>query len=289
MRIPRYVLRVFLTWLIAGAVFINFGCERFQEQIVRKDEADRAPAASRLHREHLFFGNPSNANDSDPDNYLIVGNSSVISYNGSRGTANWIAWKTTREDLGPTLPRPDFRPDPRLPGSFEPITYSDYSGSGYDRGHLVPSADRFGDAALNEETFMMTNIVPQTGALNQYPWQRLEKYVRGQVKRGFDAYQIAGVYGGIGRLKQKVAVPSNCWKIVAFLPRGRAPEQIDTRTRIIAVDMPNIEGIENDRWEQYRTTIRAIEERTGYDLLAQLSRELQDIIETRMEMDYRRR
>jgi len=271
-------------------VFAGFGCERLREQIARKDEPERSrPTASPLSSEHLFFGNPSSANDSDPANYLIAGNSSVISYSSSRGTANWISWKTTREDLGPTLPRPDFRPDPRLPGSFEPVTYSDYSGSGYDRGHMVPSADRFGDAVMNEETFMMTNIVPQTGALNQYPWQWLEKYVRGQVKRGFDAYQIAGAYGSAGTLKHKVTIPSSCWKVVAFLPKGRPPEQIDARMRIIAVDMPNIDGIENDRWEKYRTTIRAIEERTGYDLLAQLSRELQDMIETRMEMDNRRR
>ncbi|HTH38186.1 MAG TPA: DNA/RNA non-specific endonuclease [Pyrinomonadaceae bacterium] len=286
----RHRLRGTLGCLIFAVVIAGSGCARIREQIARKYEPERSrPTASTLSSEHLFFGNPSNANDSDPDNYLIVGNSSVISYNSSRGTANWIAWKTTRKDLGPTLPRPDFRPDPRLPSSFELVTYSDYSGSGYDRGHLVPSADRFSDPALNEETFMMTNIVPQTGALNQYPWQWLEKYVRGQVKRGFDAYQIAGVYGSTGKLKQKVTIPSNCWKVVAFLPKGRSLEQIDTLTRIIAVDIPNIEGIENDRWQKYRTTVRSIEERTGYDLLAQLSRELQDMIETRMEMDNRRR
>ena len=235
---------------------------------------------------HLAFGNPSNATmDAGHDeNYLVVGDGSAFSYNNSRGTINWISWKTTRDDLGGSRQRPDFRPDPRLSANYQRIGYYDYSGSGYDRGHMVPSADRFANAKLNEETFMMTNIVPQTGALNQFPWEKLESYARSQARRGFDVYTIAGVYGDQGTLKRKVVVPTNCWKIIALLPKGRAIDDIDQRTRIIAVDMPNKEGIENDTWEKYKTTIRAIEERTGYDFFAAMPRDLQNTIETRMEM-----
>ena len=178
--------------------------------------------------------------------FLIVGDGSVISYNNRRGTANWVSWKTTRADVGKTLPRPNFRPDPRLPGWYNRIGQYDYSGSGYDRGHLVPSADRFGDPRLNQETFLMTNIVPQTGALNQYPWNKLENYARSQARGRFDVYQIAGVYGDAGRLKGKITVPTNCWKVVMIVPRGASADDLNERIRIIAVDMPNIEGIEDD-------------------------------------------
>ncbi len=235
---------------------------------------------------HLAFGNPSNAtmDAGNDENYLVVGDGSAFSYNNSRGTINWISWKTTRDDLGDSRQRPDFRPDPRLPTNYQRIGYYDYSGSGYDRGHMVPSADRFANAKLNEETFMMTNIVPQTGSLNQFPWEKLESYARSQARRGFDVYTIAGVYGDQGTLKRKVVVPTNCWKIIALLPRGRAIDDIDQRTRIIAVDMPNKQGIENDAWEKYKTTIRAIEKRTGYDFFATMPRDLQNTIEKRMEM-----
>ncbi|NOT46379.1 MAG: DNA/RNA non-specific endonuclease, partial [Acidobacteria bacterium] len=164
--------------------------------------------------------------------------------------------------------------------------YYDYSGGGYDRGHMVPSADRFANEKLNKETFMMTNIVPQTGALNQFPWNELELYARSQARRGFDVYQIAGVYGNKGFLKRQVVVPTNCWKVIAFVPKGRS--EIDERTRIIAVDVPNSDGIENNSWEKYKTTVRAIEERTGYDLLSTLPRELQDKLETRLEISNKR-
>lgn len=284
MSVDHIRLRLFLFIALLGAVAVSAACNLVREPV----EAPSLPISktSAANNVNAAFGNPSNATE-DPtniDNYLIVGEGSVISYNNFRGTANWISWRTTKADLGEKLERPDFKPDARLPEGYRRISYSDLSGSGYDRGHLVPSADRFADPRANEETFLMTNIVPQTEALNQYVWNRLEMYVRSQVWRGFDAYQIAGVYGENGRLKGRVTVPTNCWKIVVLLPKGGTPEMIDERTRILAVDMPNIDGIEDDSWERYRTTVRAIEEKAGLDFFAAFPRELQDKIETRAEM-----
>lgn len=231
----------------------------------------------------LPFGNPSNA-VSDPnnaDNYLVVHDSHVLSYNNNRGTANWVAWRTTRADLGNSLPRNDFEPDNSLPNGFRRIQYFDYSGSGYDRGHLLPSADRFADPKLNEQTFLMTNIVPQAGDLNQFPWNKLESYARGLARRGFTLYTIAGVYGEKGRLRGKVTVPTNCWKVIVVLARGTT--DIDESTRIIAVDMPNVDGIADVRWENYKTSVRSIEEKAGLDLFSSLPKGLQDVIETRVD------
>lgn len=276
--------------LLITVVPMLSACERIHDQFRVNTNTNQADSNSSLTAVplsvHLAFGNPSNATQ-DPakeDNFLVVGEGSAFSYNNSRSGVNWVAWRTTREDVGNPIPRPDFRPDPRLPKWYKRIGYYDYSGSGYDRGHMVPSADRFGNPRLNEETFMMSNIVPQTGALNQFPWNKFEMYVRSQVRRKLDVYQIAGCYGEAGRLKNKVTIPTNCWKIAAILPRGGKPEQIDARTRIIAVDMPNIEGIENANWQAYRTTIREIEQRTGLNIFADRPQQFQDAVETREEM-----
>lgn len=282
---------VLLLSLCVYLAALTAGCERFgpaRDVTETQPPSERPAGPSLLSSPHLAFGNPSNAGQDDSNNFLIIGEGSALSYNNERGTANWVSWRTTRDDVGESIPRPDFRPDPRLPANFKRIGYYDYAGSGYDRGHIVPSADRFANPKLNEETFMMTNIVPQTGALNQFPWEKLESFARSQAWRRFDVYQIAGVYGEQGILKGKVVVPTNCWKIIVILPRGRTPDRIDERTRIIAVDMPNIDGIEDDPWEKYKTTIRAIEEKTGYDFFAAMPRDLQDTIETRVEMSNRR-
>jgi endonuclease G len=266
------------------------GCERIHDQFrvntnanANSNSQNIPPGPASL---HLAFGNPSNAtgDPANEDNFLVVGEGSVFSYNNSRGGVNWVSWRTTRDDVGNSIPRPDFRPDPRLPKWYNRIGYFDYSGSGYDRGHMVPSADRFANPRLNEETFMMSNIVPQTGALNQFPWNEFEMYLRSQARRRLDIYQIAGCYGEARRLKKKITVPTNCWKIAMIMPRGRTPDNIGSRTRIIAVDMPNVEGIENEKWRKYQTTIREIEQRTGLNIFADRPQELQDTIEIRKEM-----
>jgi len=270
------------------AIILCFaGCERIAEKFNAEQNrsANTAAAPAAPERVHLLLGNPSNAT-ADPknkDNYLLIGGSYVLSYNDGRGTLNWVSWRTTRDDLGEHLERPDFEPDPRLPPGFTRIVHSDYTGSGYERGHMVPSADRFGNVAENAETFYMTNIVPQTADVNEFVWQKLEAYSRAMVRRGADLYTIAGVYGNAGRLKNTVTVPTNCWKIIVVLPSGGGLSDINENTRVIAVDLPDIDGIRNDNWRKYRTSVRAIEQKTGYNFFDRLSPELQDVLKTRVD------
>lgn len=257
---------------------LTVGCERVTERL-GGDEPSLPPTTGA--GPHLPFGNPSNATGdaSNTENFLLTHSGFTLSYNNTRGTMNWVAWRTTAADLGEKRERPLFRPDMSLPPNFRRIQYYDYAGSGYDRGHMVPAADRFADEARMNETFLMTNIVPQTDDLNQFVWNKLESYVRGTVRRRTDAYTIAGVYGEKHRIRDRVTVPTNIWKIVIFLPPGGT--EISEATRIIAVDVPNVDGIANTRWQQYVTTVRAIEQKTGYDLFSHLPRELQERIETR--------
>ncbi len=277
---------------IAFGVFLLFalsGCDRIRERSYPNRDVSPSPAAKPLPPAplsiHLMLGNPSNAtrDPANKDNYLLIRNSHALSYNNSRGTSNWVAWKTTREDLGDRLERVEFMPDPLLPRGFTRITTFDYIGSGYDRGHIVPSADRFAAPPANAETFYMTNIVPQAGELNQFPWEKLESYSRFLARHGNDIYTIAGIYGDKERLKRKVTVPTNCWKIVVVLPAGSDITDIDENTRVIAVDMPNVNGIANNWWETYLTSVRAIEQKTGYNFFAEFPQELQEALENKID------
>ena len=269
------------------AILCLGGCERIAERLnnEQKQEANAATAPTAPESGNLLLGNPSKAtaDAKNRDNYLIVGRSYDLSYNNIRGTLNWIAWRTTRDDLGQRLERPNFQPDPRLPVGFARVVHSDYTGSGYERGHMVPSADRFGEPDENAETFYMTNIVPQTADVNEFVWQKLEAYARAMVRRGADLYTIAGVYGDAGRLKNKVTVPTNCWKIIVVLPAGGSLSDINENTRVIAVDMPDIDGIRDDNWRKYRTSVRTIEQKTGYIFFDKLSPELQDTLKNRVD------
>jgi len=267
------------------AMLMAVSCSTIEQRVNRVIEPKTQTADQQRVAKFLPFGNPSGATDdfTNRNNFLMFKHSFVLSYNSDRGTLNWVAWRTTMDDLGESLPRPQFEPDPDLPLTFKKVVPTDYSGSGYDRGHMVPSADRFGDAQLNAETFIMTNVVPQSADLNQYVWEKLERYARGIVRRGSDVYTIAGVYGEKDRLKGVVTVPTNCWKIVVILPPGGSAMTIDDSTRVIAVDMPNQNGIKNIYWQKYRVPVREIEQKTGYNFFSDLPQELQDKLESRAD------
>ena len=278
----RHRPKILTLLLLMLPLAILFGCGRAVERLEQIGNREVGRSEERISGpEELPLGNPSGAtpDSANRDNFLIVRRRYAASYNNYRGTLNWAAWSVTLSDMGDSMPRPDFRPDPELPNGFRRILPSDYSGSGYDRGHIMPSADRFGDPALNERTFYMTNIVPQTKDLNQFPWQKLESYTRTLVRKGYDVYVIAGVLGEKGRLKNRVTVPAACWKILYIVPRG-APFSESGSARVVAVEMPNADGIRDKRWNNFKTTVRALEQKTGYDFLSALPPAEQDRLET---------
>ncbi len=233
---------------------------------------------------YLRLGNPSNAAQSDANNFLMVNSEYALSYNRLKGTPNWVAWTVTESDLGAADRSNDFRPDDRLPDGFYRVTTNDYTGSGYDRGHLCPSADRTSSPEANSATFLMTNMTPQTGDLNRNVWANLENYSRELVRQGNEVYIIAGVYGEKGKIKGKITIPTNDWKIIVVLPNGiEDAAATSADARVIAVDMPNINGIKADDWRKYRTTARNIEQKTGLNLFSSLPPNVQIALKTKLD------
>lgn len=239
---------------------------------------ENEPALNRF----LPLGNPSNAvfNQSSPDNYLMTGEYFSLSYNRSKGIPNWVMWRLNKNSLGDSQRQNDFRPDNRLPAGWTQITPSDYNGSGYDRGHICPSADRSSSEGANSSTFLMTNMTPQKHDLNAGPWEKLESYSRSMARRNMTLYIIAGQYGENGKIRNKINIPTNYWKIVIAVPNG---QDITKDARVIAVDMPNIDGIGERNWRDYRTTVRQVEQKTGYNFLTTLPPDVQNVLETKVD------
>ncbi|MCX7640954.1 MAG: DNA/RNA non-specific endonuclease [Pyrinomonadaceae bacterium] len=232
---------------------------------------------------HLPFGNPSNASKTDPENFLLVNQYMVISYSRSRRIPNWVAWRLTADDIGKLDRIDSFRPDDRIPAHWGRVIPSDYTGTGFDRGHICPSADREGSQKAMDSTFLMTNIAPQTPDLNRGPWEKFESYLRTLARRRKTIYTIAGSYGESGKIKNKIAVPETFWKIATIMPDGAPPSSINENTRVIAVEMPNVRGIKNADWFIYRTTVREIEKKTGYNFFSSLPQNLQEALETKKD------
>lgn len=93
----------------------------------------------------------------------------------------------------------NFREDLRVPEKFR-ATLSDYSGSGFDRGHLINSADRKSRKIVNSETFLLSNMSPQKPGFNRDIWLELEDAVRtlAEKEQFVEVYTICGPLFSIG-------------------------------------------------------------------------------------------
>lgn len=232
-------------------------------------------------------GDPSGAtaDPSNKNNYLLVKPQYVLSYNDEKGGPNWVSWHLEASDIGDVERQNNFHPEQSLPAGFRRVTPDDYTGSGYDRGHVCNSKDRTRTAADNSETFSMANMLPQTPALNRQVWESLESYCRTLAQKGSHLFIVAGGYGSaktIGR-RNKVNVPTNCWKIVLVLPAGTDISQADKNARVIAVDMPNVSGIDDDSWQEYITTVADIEQKTGYRFFTDLPPDVQQALKSKKD------
>ncbi|PHN08411.1 DNA/RNA non-specific endonuclease [Flavilitoribacter nigricans] len=204
----------------------------------------------------------------------------VISYNEDHEQAEWVAYILTRENLEkPWNKRSDnFMPDSRVKtGSATP---NDYRGSGYDRGHLVPAADMAYDAAAMEETFLMSNISPQSRNFNKGIWRELEELTRDWAKKFDELYVVTGPVlsqepkGYIG--ENEVSVPTAYFKVLLDLAE---PEQ-----KGIGFIIPN--QVSFEPLYDFVASIDQVEELTGIDFYPDLMpKELEQQLEGNYNLD----
>ncbi|MER3470120.1 MAG: DNA/RNA non-specific endonuclease [Chitinophagaceae bacterium] len=268
-----------------------------QKEVAWHDQQTTPDAFNPLARgssENLVMGNPSGAvaDASYYWNYLMTKTQYTLSYHRDRGTPNWVSWHLDPTWLGSTARQDDFRADATLPAGWYQVQGTSYSGSGFDRGHNCPSADRTYSVTDNSATFLMTNMIPQAPTNNQQTWAGLENYCRTLVNQGNELYIIAGSYGTGGTGTNgtfntinngHVTVPNRIWKVIVVLPQGTNDlARVTTSTRVIAINTPNTNSISTS-WATYRTSVDAIESATGYNLLSNVSSSIQSVIESRVD------
>jgi endonuclease G, mitochondrial len=245
--------------------------------------------------QHLVMGNPSNATAdvNAPTNYLLSKAQYVMSYHRDRGIPNWVAWHLDSSWIGSTPRQDDFRADVTLPAGWFQVQDSSYSGSGFDRGHHCPSGDRTSSVANNSATFLMTNMMPQAPDNNQGPWEDLESYSRTLVNAGNELYIYAGGagQGGTGSngaastiASGHVVVPAFTWKVIVVIPNGdNDADRVGKTTRVIAVIMPNTQGIRTNNWQIYRTNVRQIERLTGLNFFTGIRPQMRFYLKNRVD------
>lgn len=170
--------------------------------------------------------------------------------------------------------RPPFERDSEAPDCPAP---EDYTHSGYDRGHMAPNfliATRYGKQA-QKETFLMSNIVPQTPDLNRGPWRILEQIVADDLSdREAELWVITGAVPSEKKRyinRGKARIPEGFFKIIAKVKQDK----------LYAVGLYMPQTIRSDKHPRYCfVSIDAIEKMTGLNFFSELSEAEQQALES---------
>ena len=175
--------------------------------------------------------------------------------------ARWVAHTLTAVEVSRKgTDRSDrFRSDPQVIGrGFPTAADADYKRSGYDRGHLLPSADRDDTSAENDATFLLSNVSPQRPALNRGVWKNLEEFVRRVAARYDSVWVVTGSQGDLSdRIgKNRVVVPDYYYKTLLIKVKGAY--------YAVAFYIPNQDKLQKD-YQHYTMTVDELEQVLGMD------------------------
>lgn len=232
---------------------------------------------------NLEFGTPTDAN---PDNdFIITHDQFTSSYSLTRDIPNWVSAKLDASHYGTNSDRCDcFTFDPAVPSNLY-YTTNAWTGVGttWNRGHLLRSADVESSAGDNSIAYYFSNIAPQSAQMNQGPWAVEENFLGDMAKNGGkDVYEIVGVSGSVGTLKNegRVTIPGYFWKVAVIVPHGRKLADIHSSSDldVISVIMPNVASVNSD-WTTYKTTVHTVEQLSGYDLLDKFPDDIELLVE----------
>jgi endonuclease G, mitochondrial len=192
----------------------------------------------------------------------------------------WVAHIVGPEIMRPGLARADsFSVDPAvLTGTAQ---WADYRNSGYDRGHMVPSADLRWSAEALAATYLYSNIAPQLPVLNRGAWAELEDHVRRWVT--FTGERVFVVTGpvlreglpvlGAPEANGHLAVPDLFFKVLLDLD---GPSH-----KGIAFVMPN--GLCDHPVMSYAVPVDSVETLTGIDFFPALADAEESMLEAQRE------
>lgn len=198
----------------------------------------------------------------------------LVGYDETRMNPAWVAYHLEFGEGQATSERPEtFDVDRRTRAR---VDHYDYSNSGYDRGHMAPNyvIDAVFGQGAQQETFLMSNIVPQRPELNQGPWKEFEQVV---ANRYLEDYRELWVLTGpiyrepVQHFPSGVAIPTAFFKIVVDVVEP-------TGVRALALVLEQ-NVADSGKMSQHLVTIDEIEAATGLDFLSLLDDEAELALE----------
>lgn len=195
---------------------------------------------------------------------------------GANSVTNWNRnnWKNTEWGGDP------FQPDPDLPADVR-TELEQYRRSGYDRGHICPSADRLNSKDANEQTFYLSNMHPQINAFNAGVWLNMENKIRVWNQPSFrDTLYVVkgGTIDGddkIIRITDK-GLPVPKYFFMAILCKNKDSSQSGYKAMAFWVEHT---ANQDTDLRKYVISIDELEEKTGIDFFCNLPDDIEEKVE----------
>lgn len=215
---------------------------------------------------------------SDLNEVLLFKKQFIVSYSLKHLCPNYVCWSLTRERAeSEECKRSDRFEEDIVISERSRVQTSDYSNSGYDRGHMCPAADNRNDADAMRQSFFMTNICPQSHSLNAGAWKELEEFCRSWASDYGTLYICCGPIFDkakpktIGNRKGiKISVPDRFFKVLLYM--GREPKAIG----FIYANERCTKDIRD-----YAVSVDEVEKITGLDFFHQLDDKTEKAVEGR--------
>lgn len=212
-----------------------------------------------------------------PKDLVITHTGYALSYNVNFKQAVWVAYELTENETNAVVERNDhFAPDPLLKSGS--ATNSDYAKTGYDKGHLAPSADMCYSAKTMNESFYLSNMSPQMPGFNRGIWKQLEEQARQWAIENKAVYIVTGgiLTKGLPAIgKNKVAVPQYFYKVIL--------DYSEPDIKGIGFILPNESSKET--LQHYAVTIDSVEKVTNIDFFYKLPDDREQMIESKIDVN----
>ena len=222
----------------------------------------------------FFAGAPRRVGDVQPADIKVLDRGEfAVGWSPSLRRPVWCAYHVTPNVLYKTGRRPNFAKDKAAENSPVP---GDYTRSGYDRGHMVPNhaiESRYG-AEDQKKTFLMSNIAPQTPALNQGVWRNVEHRIA-----DFWPAKYGEIWVIVGTIPNRrgetlsgtdIEIPGRFYQVIV------AQEGMDVRALAVVFD-------QHVPWREWAArnivSIDELEEEAGLDFLPDLPKFIQNPLE----------
>lgn len=243
------------------------------------------------------------------NNYLLlvkesksIGVNYIIEWDCVKRAQRWVCfmwdstnaykgWNRSNWDSGSTFngyggKGDPFQPDPDIPTEYR-TELSDYSGSGYNRGHMCASEDRICNQEVNGQTFYLSNMHPQIGGHNSGVWSTMESKVRtwrdATINSGGKMYVCKG--GTIDDVKLNGKQENG----IATYVKDRVPVP---KYFFMAILKQTASGLYTGMafWSEHKSdnsknltsymiSINELEKRTGYDFFCNLPDGIEEAVE----------